>query len=73
MLSMLDRLWHPDLTQEEAVKLMEKGIEEVSSAQAVGAHCKLVGMSWRATLHVQCVQLCVARVAARLQLSREPT
>lgn len=30
MLSMLDRLWHPDLTQEEAVELMEKGIEEVS-------------------------------------------
>lgn len=30
VLSMLDRLWHPDLTQEEALKLMEKGIEEVS-------------------------------------------
>ena len=30
MLSMLDRLWHPDLTQDEAVELMEKGIEEVS-------------------------------------------
>jgi len=30
VLSMLDRLWHPDLTQEEAVELMEKGIEEVS-------------------------------------------
>ncbi|CAK0737495.1 hypothetical protein CVIRNUC_000922 [Coccomyxa viridis] len=29
VLSMLDRLWHPDLTQEEAVELMEKGIEEV--------------------------------------------
>ena len=29
MLSMLDRLWHPDLTQDEAVELMEKGIEEV--------------------------------------------
>jgi hypothetical protein len=27
---MLDRLWHPDLTQEEAVQLMEKGIEEVT-------------------------------------------
>ena len=30
VLSMLDRLWHPNLTQEEAVQLMEKGIEEVS-------------------------------------------
>lgn len=29
VLSMLDRLWHPDLTQDEAVELMEKGIEEV--------------------------------------------
>lgn len=30
VLSMLDRLWRPDLTEEEAVQLMEKGIEEVS-------------------------------------------
>ena len=29
VLSMLDRLWHPDLTQDEALELMEKGIEEV--------------------------------------------
>ena len=29
VLSMLDRLWHRDLTQDEAVELMEKGIEEV--------------------------------------------
>ena len=29
VLSMLDRLWHQDLTQDEAVELMEKGIEEV--------------------------------------------
>ncbi|CAL8470453.1 g9995 [Coccomyxa elongata] len=29
VLSMMDRLWRPDLTQEEAVQLMEKGIEEV--------------------------------------------
>ena len=31
VLSMLDRLWHRDLTQDEAVELMEKGIEEVGS------------------------------------------
>ena len=30
MLSLFDRLWHKDLTEEEAVKLMELGIEEVS-------------------------------------------
>ncbi len=29
VLSMMDRLWRPDLTEEEAVQLMEKGIEEV--------------------------------------------
>ncbi len=29
MLSLFDRLWHKDLTEEEAVKLMELGIEEV--------------------------------------------
>ena len=45
VLSMLDRLWHPDLTQDEAVELMEKGIEEVRSTQAAGVHHNLVGMS----------------------------
>jgi 20S proteasome alpha/beta subunit len=30
VLSLFDRLWHKDLTDEEAVKLMELGIEEVS-------------------------------------------
>lgn len=29
VLSLFDRLWHKDLTEEEAVKLMELGIEEV--------------------------------------------
>lgn len=32
VLSMMDRLWRPDLSVEEAVQLMEKGIEEVSIA-----------------------------------------
>ena len=53
MLSMLDRLWHPDLTHDEAVKLMEKGIEEVSSAYAASAHDDLTGISCWAPLHVQ--------------------
>lgn len=29
VLSLFDRLWHKDLTEEEAVRLMELGIEEV--------------------------------------------
>ena len=53
MLSMLDRLWHPDLTQEEAVELMEKGIEEVSFAYAASAHDDLTGISCWTPLHVQ--------------------
>ena len=53
VLSMVDRLWHPDLTQEEAVKLMEKGIEEVSFAYAASAHDDLTGISCWALLHVQ--------------------
>ncbi len=53
MLSMLDRLWHPDLTQEEAVELMEKGIEEVSCAQAAGHPHDIVGMSCWTPLHMQ--------------------
>ena len=34
VLSMLDRLWRPDLTLEEAQDLMERGIEEVPSCPA---------------------------------------
>lgn len=29
VLSMFDKLWHPDLTQDEALDMMKKGIEEV--------------------------------------------
>lgn len=29
MLSLFDRLWHKDITEDEAVRLMELGIEEV--------------------------------------------
>ena len=28
-----DRLWHKDISQEEAIRLMELGIEEVSRAR----------------------------------------
>lgn len=28
-LSLFDKMWHPDLSQEEAVVMMEKGIEEI--------------------------------------------
>ena len=35
MLSLFDRLWHKDLTEEEAVKLMELGIEEVSHFDSI--------------------------------------
>ena len=31
MLSLLDRLWRPDLSQEEALELMRKGVEEVGA------------------------------------------
>ncbi len=36
VLSMMDRLWRPDLTQEEAVELMEKGIQEVRPDDIAG-------------------------------------
>lgn len=32
MLSLFDRLWHKDISEEEAVRLMEKGIEEVKAS-----------------------------------------
>ena len=28
-LSLFDKMWHPNLTQDEAVEMLEKGIEEV--------------------------------------------
>ena len=33
VLSLFDRLWHKDISQEEAIKLMELGIEEVCQAR----------------------------------------
>ena len=47
MLSMLDRLWHPDLTLEEAQDLMEKGIEEVPALNPalLRAFCGLRSLS----------------------------
>lgn len=35
VLSMVDRLWHPDITQEQALQLMEKGIAEINSRLVV--------------------------------------
>ncbi len=34
-LSLFDKLWHPDLSQEEALVMMEKGIEEVKKRLVV--------------------------------------
>jgi hypothetical protein len=34
-LSLFDKLWHPDVTQEEALEMMEKGIEEVKKRLVV--------------------------------------
>ena len=35
VLSMFDRLWHKDLTEEEALTLMMKGIEEVGTLRSM--------------------------------------
>ncbi len=35
VLSMFDRLWRADLSQDEALGLMEKGVEEVKSRLVV--------------------------------------
>eukprot|EP01025_Chloroclados_australasicus_P034927 TRINITY_DN3566_c0_g2_i3.p3 TRINITY_DN3566_c0_g2~~TRINITY_DN3566_c0_g2_i3.p3 ORF type:complete len:193 (+),score=26.19 TRINITY_DN3566_c0_g2_i3:104-682(+) len=35
VLSLLDKLWHPNLTEEEAIELMKKGIEEVKKRLVV--------------------------------------
>ena len=34
MLSMMDRLWRPDLTEADALDLMHRGIEEVRTERA---------------------------------------
>lgn len=40
MLSLFDRLWHKDINEEEAVRLMELGIEEVSTHfHCIGVPC----------------------------------
>ena len=35
MLSMMDRLWHPDLGEQEALELMKKGVDEVKKRLVV--------------------------------------
>jgi 20S proteasome subunit beta 4 len=35
VLSMFDKLWHKDLTETEALELMEKGVAEVKSRLVV--------------------------------------
>ena len=35
VLSMMDRLWHPNMTQEEGVEMMKKGIDEVGASGSV--------------------------------------
>lgn len=35
VLSLFDRLWHPDLTREEGLEMMKKGIEEVKKRLVV--------------------------------------
>ena len=42
MLSMLDRLWRPDLTEAEALELHEKGIAEVGSCCYRSAQHRLI-------------------------------
>mmetsp|Transcript_23475 Transcript_23475/g.50143 ORF Transcript_23475/g.50143 Transcript_23475/m.50143 type:complete len:194 (-) Transcript_23475:213-794(-) len=37
VLSMYDRMWHPDLTEAEAMKMMELGIEEVKNRLVVAS------------------------------------
>jgi 20S proteasome subunit beta 4 len=37
VLSMYDRLWHPDLTEEEAIKMMKLGLEEVKRRLVVAS------------------------------------
>lgn len=39
VLSLMDRLWHKDLTEAEALELMEKGIEEVRISRVPCCDC----------------------------------
>ena len=39
MLSMMDRLWRPDLTEAEALDLMHRGIEEVQLTRGSQSVC----------------------------------
>ena len=39
---MLDRLWHPDLSEDEALQLQEKGIAEVSHLACMAAPARVM-------------------------------
>ncbi len=43
MLSMFDKLWHPELTEAEALDMMLKGIEEVKMRLVRGSAREVAG------------------------------
>lgn len=48
MLSMMDRLWRPDLTEADALDLMHRGIEEVRTGHAGPCECAVaLHACWR--------------------------
>ena len=72
MLSMLDRLWRPDLTLEEAQDLMEKGIEEVLP-QLSFSECPVElthGVTcFHCSSHCSCLLAALGRLRALVQVS----
>ena len=70
VLSLFDRLWHKDISEEEAVGLMEKGIEEVRSRVSlplgeilaklsrlfvIQAHCALLPLGGQENRFLHCL------------------
>ena len=62
MLSMMDKLWHPDLGEQEALELMKKGVDEVKKRLVVAPpdYQIKVGSRRSPAVHLACSSCCCA-------------
>lgn len=68
VLSMCDRLWHPDMSEDEALALMEKGIAEVTGC--TGA--VFAPMCFGAAKRCVCFALCIRSMVSHHYVAFQP-
>lgn len=68
VLSMCDRLWHPDMSEDEALALMEKGIAEVTGCTGAVFAPMCFGAAKRCVCFALCIRSMVSHHYVRCNL-----